>query len=122
MNNFYINQDQSLFQQYQNLTTDFYALLQKEMEGLSEVEIAELAKFKPYIEANTKLGTLVQTELLNLVRRQINANPEVIKNVIESVKQYKKERDKEMNDFQDYIKNYSDITYKEYKELKYANK
>lgn len=122
MNNFYINQDQSLFQQYQNLTTDFYALLQKEMETLTETEIAELAKFKPYIEANTKLGTLVQTELLNLVRRQINANPEVIKNVIESVKQYKKERDKEMNDFQDYIKNYSDITYKEYKELKYANK
>lgn len=122
MNNFYINQDQSLFQQYQNLTTDFYALLQKEMETLTETEIAELAKFKPYIEANTQLGTLVQTELLNLVRRQINANPEVIKNVIESVKQYKKERDKEMNDFQDYIKNYSDITYKEYKELKYANK
>lgn len=122
MNNFYINQDQSLFQQYQNLTTDFYALLQKEMETLTETEIAELAKFKPYIEANTKLGTLVQAELLNLVKRQINANPEVIKNVIESVKQYKKERDKEMNDFQDYIKNYSDITYKEYKELKYANK
>ena len=122
MNNFYINQDQSLFQQYQNITTDFYALLQKEMEGLSEVEIAELSKFQPYVEANTKLGTLVQAELLNLVKRQINANPEVIKNVIESVKQYKKERDKEMNDFQDYIKNYSDITYKEYKELKYANK
>ena len=122
MNNFYINQDQSLFQQYQNLTTDFYAILQKEMEGLNEIEINELSKFQPYVEANTKLGVLVQAELLNLVKRQINAQPEVIKNVIESVKQYKKERDKEMNDFQDYIKNYSDITYKEYKELKYANK
>lgn len=122
MNNFYINQDQSLFQQYQNLTTDFYALLQKEMEGLSEVEIAELSKFQPYVEANTKLGVLVQSELLNLVKRQINANPEIIKGVIESVKEYKKERNKEINDFQDYIKNYSDITYKEYKELKYANK
>lgn len=122
MNNFYINQDQSLFQQYQNLTTDFYAILQKEMEGLNEIEINELSKFQPYIEANTKLGVLVQSELLNLVKRQINAQPEVIKNVIESVKQYKKERNKEMNDFQDYIKNYSDITYKEYKELKYANK
>jgi hypothetical protein len=121
MNNIYINQD-SLYQQYQNLTTDFYALLQKEMETLTETEIAELSKFKPYIEANNKLGILVQAELLNLVKRQINANPEVIKGVIESVKAYKKERDKEMNDFQDYIKNYSDITYKEYKELKYENK
>lgn len=122
MNNIYINPEQSIFQQYQNLTTDFYALLQKEMEGLSEVEIAELSKFKPYIEANNKLGILVQAELLNLVKRQINANPEVIKNVIESVKAYKKERDKEMNDFQDYIKNFSDITYKEYIQLKYENK
>lgn len=122
MNNIYINPEQSIFQQYQNLTTDFYAILQKEMEGLSEVEIAELSKFKPYIEANNKLGILVQAELLNLVKRQINANPEVIKNVIDSVKAYKKERDKEMNDFQDYIKNFSDITYKEYKQLKYENK
>ena len=122
MNNFYINQDTSLYQQYQNLTTDFYAALQKEMETLTETEIAELSKFKPYIEANNKLGVLVQSELLNLVRRQINNNPEVIKGVIESVKEYKKERDKEMNDFQDYIKNYSEITYKEYKQLKYENK
>jgi hypothetical protein len=82
MNNFYINQDQSLFQQYQNLTTDFYAILQKEMEGLNEIEINELSKFQPYIEANAKLGVLVQSELLNLVKRQINAQPEVIKNVI----------------------------------------
>lgn len=118
MNNIYINPEQSIFQQYQNLTTDFYALLQKEMETLTETEIAELSKFKPYIEANNKLGILVQAELLNLVKRQINANPEVIKNVIDSVKAYKKERDKEMNDFQDYIKNFSDITYKEYKQLK----
>lgn len=122
MNNIYINPEQSIFQQYQNLTTDFYALLQKEMETLTETEIAELSKFKPYIEANNKLGILVQAELINLVKRQINANPEVIKGVIESVKEYKKERDKEMNDFQDYIKNFSDITYKEYIQLKYENK
>ena len=92
------------------------------MEGLTETEIAQLSQFKPYIEANNRLSTLVQGELLNLVRRQINANPEVIKTVIESIKQYKKEKDKELDDIQDYIKNYSDITYKEYKELKYANK
>lgn len=121
MNNIYINQD-SLFQQYQNLTTDFYSLLQKEMGTLSEVEITELSKYQPYIDANTKLGVLVQSELLNLVKTKINANPEVIKNVIESVKAYKKERDKEINDFQDYIKNFSDMTYKDYKQLKYENK
>ena len=121
MNNIYINQD-SLYQKYQNLTTDFYSLLQKEMETLNEVEIAELTKYQPYVEANTKLGVLVQSELINLVKRQINNNPEVIKSVIDSIKNYKKERTKEMSDFQDYIKNFSDITYKEYKQLKDENK
>lgn len=121
MNNIYINQD-SLFQQYQNLTTDFYSLLQKEMGTLNDVEIAELSKYKPYIEANNKLSTLVQCELINLVKRQLNNNPEVIKSVIDSIKEYKKERTKEINDFQDYIKNFSDITYKEYKQLKDENK
>lgn len=122
MNNFYINQDQSLFQQYQNLTTDHYSILQKELQTLTENETNELANFKPYIEANAKLSMLVQSELLNLVKRQINSNPDIVNGVIESVKMFKNEKSKEMNDFQDYIKNFSDITYKEYKQLKYENK
>ena len=122
MNNFYINQDQSLFQQYQNLTIDHYSILQKELQTLSENETNELSNFKPYIEANAKLSMLVQSELLNLVKRQINNNPDIVNSVIESVKMFKNEKSKEMNDFQDYIKNFSDITYKEYKQLKYENK
>lgn len=122
MNNFYINQDQSLFQQYQNLTIDHYSILQKELQTLTENETNELANFKPYIEANAKLSMLVQSELLNLVKRQINSNPDIVNGVIESVKMFKNEKSKEMNDFQDYIKNFSDITYKEYKQLKYENK
>lgn len=122
MNNFYINQDQSLFQQYQNLTIDHYSILQKELQTLTENETNELANFKPYIEANAKLSMLVQSELLNLVKRQINNNPDIVNSVIESVKMFKNEKSKEMNDFQDYIKNFSDITYKEYKQLKYENK
>ena len=122
MNNFYINQDQSLFQQYQNLTIDHYSILQKELQTLTENETNELSNFKPYIEANAKLSMLVQSELLNLVKRQINSNPDIVNGVIESVKMFKNEKSKEMNDFQDYIKNFSDITYKEYKQLKYENK
>lgn len=122
MNNIYINPEQSIFQHYQNLTTDFYALLQKELQTLTENETNELANFKPYIEANAKLSMLVQSELLNLVKRQINSNPDIVNGVIESVKMFKNEKSKEMNDFQDYIKNFSDITYKEYKQLKYENK
>lgn len=123
MNNFYINQDaQSVYGQFVNITTDHYTNLQKELQTLTDSEVEELAVFKPYIEANNKFSILVQTELINLVKRQINSNPEVINNVIDSIKLFKKEKSKEMDDFQDYIKNFSEMTYKEYKQLKYENK
>ena len=104
------------------LTTDHYGNLQAELQTLSEIEITELSKFPQYIEANSKFSMLVQSELLNLIKKQINSNPEVVNNVIESVKLFKKEKNKEMTDFQDYIKNFSDITYREYIQLKYENK
>lgn len=123
MNNFYINQDnQSLYSQFINSTTDTVEKLTKELQSLSTNEMNELATYQPYIEANNQLNNLVQVELLNLIKRQLNANPDVINKVIESIKSFKNEKNKEIEDFQEYIKNYSDITYKEFKELKYANK
>lgn len=123
MNNFYINQDnQSLYSQFINSTTDTVEKLTKELQSLSINEMTELTQYQPYIEANNQLNNLVQVELLNLIKRQLNANPDVINKVIESIKSFKKEKNKEIEDFQEYIKNYSDITYKEFKELKYATK
>ena len=123
MNNFYINQDnQSLYSQFINSTTDTVEKLTKELQSLSPNEMAELAQYQPYIEANNQLNNLVQLELINLIKRQLNSNPDVLNRVIESIKSFKKEKTKEIEDFQEYIKNYSDITYKEFKELKYANK
>lgn len=123
MNNFYINQDnQSLYSQFINSTTDTVEKLTKELQSLSPNEMAELAIYQPYIEANTQLNNLVQLELINLIKRQLNSNPDVLNRVIESIKSFKKEKNKEIEDFQEYIKNYSDITYKEFKELKYATK
>lgn len=123
MNNFYINQDnQSLYSQFINSTTDTVEKLTKELQSLSSNEMTELIQYQPYIEANTQLNNLVQLELINLIKRQLNSNPDVLNKVIESIKSFKKEKNKEIEDFQDYIKNYSDITYKEFKELKYATK
>lgn len=123
MNNFYINQDnQSLYSQFVNSTTDYYALLQKEIESLNEIERNEITSYTPYIQSNNQLNNLVQLELINLIKRQLNNNPDVIKSVIESIKSFKNEKNKELNDFQDYIKNFSDITYSEYKKLKYETK
>lgn len=122
-NNFFLTNDsQSLYNQYMQMHVDHYSNLEKELQSLSDSDVNELSNFQPYIEANNKLSVLVQAELLSLVKAKINANPEVIQNVIGSIKEFKKIRQQEQDDFQDYIRNYSDLTYKEYKELKYEKK
>lgn len=119
--NFFINpNDQSIYQQYLQMqnNVDYYGKLEQELQSLTDNDINGLSVFRPYIEANNALSMLVQAELLNLVRTKINSNPDVINNVINAVRSYKQEKSKEQSDFQDYIKNYSDLSYKEYLQLK----
>lgn len=124
-NNIFLSgpQDSSLFSQYQDFIQhhrpiDHYANLEKELQSLSDADITELSNYKPYNEANNALAMLIQSELLKLVRNEINKNAEAINNVIASIKEYKNQKQKEQNDFQDYIKNYSDLTYNDYIKLK----
>lgn len=122
-NNIYFGQDGSMYQQFQQMiqqqSTDYYSNLEKELQSLSDADIQELSVFKPYIEANNALSVFIQAALVNLVRKEINGQPEVIQKVIDSIKLFKDNKNKERLDFEDYIKNYSDLTYKEYKQLKY---
>ena len=124
-NNIFLSspENASIFQQYQQFMqqqqqVDHYAQLEKELQTMSDADVAGLSNFKPYNEANNALAILVQGELLKLVRSEINKKPEVINNVISAIKEFKSIKQKEQDDFQDYIKNFSDLTYKEYKELK----
>ena len=124
-NNIFLSgqENASIFQQYQQFMqqqqqVDHYAQLEKELQTMSDADVAGLSNFKPYNEANNALAILVQGELLKLVRSEINKKPELINNVISAIKEFKSLKQKEQDDFQDYIKNYSDLTYKEYKELK----
>lgn len=128
MNNIFLgDKDTSMYQYYQqfmqqNQPMDYYKNLENELQSLSNDEINELLNFKPYIESNNALSILVQAEVLNLVRGKINSNPEVINNVINSIKEFKNIKKKEEDNFKDYIKNYSELSYKEYLELKNSNK
>lgn len=122
-NNIYFGQDGSMYQQFQQMiqqqSTDYYSNLEKELQSLSDTDIQELSVFKPYIEANNALSVFIQAALVNLVRKEINGNPDIIQKVVDSIKLFKDNKNKERLDFEDYIKNYSDLTYKEYKQLKY---
>ena len=120
MNNIYINDEQSLYKQYQQFVNniDYYSNLEKELQSLTDDEVNELINFQPYIDSNNALNMLVQAELLNLVRTKINSNPDTIKKVVDSIKLFKSNKNKEQQEFQEYIRHYSDMTYKDYLRLK----
>jgi hypothetical protein len=70
---------------------------------------------------------MIQEEMMRGVRMKINSNPEAInkmnrlKELIATAKKSKNEEDRKvMADINDYIKNYSDLTFDEYKQLKYG--
>ena len=89
-------------------------------------EIAErLNADAEYMRTNAELQLLIQEEMLRNVKWRINSNPDAIsrmsklKEMIKMVNKEKTDEDrKNMVELNDYIKNYSDLTFDEYKRLK----
>jgi hypothetical protein len=70
---------------------------------------------------------MIQEEMMKSIRWKINSNPDAIskmdrlKVLINEAKKVKNDEEKKvMADINDYIKNYSDLTFEEYKQLKYG--
>ena len=100
---------------------DHYARIENELQTLNEDELQELLLYEPYVTSNNALMMVVNGELMKLVRMQVNQRYEVIDSVVRAIQDFKKNKNKEVKDFQDYIKNYSHLTYKEYLELRNEN-
>lgn len=78
-----------------------------------------------FIQLNTFLQESIQVEIMRGVKQRLNNNPEVVskvKRMKEIVSELKHIRDNEdrksLSELNDYIKNYSDMTFNEYKQLK----
>lgn len=112
--------EQSLYSQFRAI--DHYSRLEQELQVLSDEDVQDLMKYEPYIKANETLHMVVQGELLKLVRNHINQYPQVIEDVISSIKDFKKNKEKTqknfINEFSDYLKNFSDMSYQDYLKLK----
>lgn len=70
---------------------------------------------------------MVQDELMNLVKGRLNSYPIVVDNVkkqinlIKSISSETKEEERQnMNELNDYMKNYSHMTFDDYKKIKYG--
>lgn len=78
-----------------------------------------------YNKLNGELQFLIQEELIKNIKWKINNNPDAVskmdrlKDIILSAKKDKtEENNRNLMELNDYIKNYSDLTFNEYKQLK----
>lgn len=78
-----------------------------------------------FLQINTWIQQMVQSEIMKSVKHSLNSNPEVIskisraKDIIREAKVAQETEDRRsLNELNDYITNYSDMTFNEYKQFK----
>lgn len=137
MNNFFLNQDPLLTtQQYETQTPimfqhqipnmkDTVGELDRTLKGLSSAVMNKLNENVTFNNLNASFQNSVQQELLSLVRNKLNMDTNVINNVNELLKiindvkkEVESEKEESLNEMNDYMKNYSHLTFDEYKKLK----
>lgn len=115
--------------QSNNNIKDWIGELDNKMKELDTTTADVLIKDKEFSELHNDLQSLIQSELINLVRTKINTNQNAIDNIKRqmeimkiSSQKIKEEEKQNMSELNDYIKNYSNLTFDEYKKLKYGIK
>lgn len=104
---------------------DWIGDLDKMMKNLDPTIVEQLNNNKEFISLNGELQSLIQGEIMSLVKMKLNNYQIVGENVkkqieiIESTeKQIKQVEKQNLNELNDYIQNYSNLTFDEYKKLK----
>lgn len=113
-------------QQQQNMSPkDWLGDLDNTMKGLDNETVELLNQNNDFTYLHTQLQALIQNELMLLVKYKINANEGAIDNIKKQLnimqsmsKQVKEQEKQNFNDLNDYMKNYSHLTFDEYRRLK----
>ena len=120
-------QQQSSTQQTKSQTRDYLSEIDDIMKDLDEDVALSLNSDVEYLKLNEDLQRMIQEEMMRSVKLKINSNPDAItkmerlKQLISTAKKQKNDEERKMMaDINDYIKNYSDLTFEEYKQLKYG--
>ena len=105
---------------------DYLGEIDRMVSELDEDVILSLTADAEYLKLQDDLQKMIQEEMLKSIRWKINSNPKAInkmerlKELIVIAKKNKSDEDRRvMADINDYVKNYSDLTFEEYKQLKY---
>lgn len=106
---------------------DYLGEIDDIVRGLDSDTMLMLNADVEYIKINDDLQKMMQEEMMRSVKWKINSNPEAVtkmermKELIQNVKKAKDEENRKvMADINEYITQYSDLTFDEYKQLKYG--
>lgn len=112
-------------QQQMGSGQDWLGDLDKRMKELDPSIVDILSQNTEFTQLNAQLQGLVQSEIMALVKTKVNTIPSAIDNVkrqLEIIKiadsQIKETERKNINELNDYMKNYSHLTFDEYRKLK----
>lgn len=118
---------QQLIQEMQqnNQIKDWVGELDNLLKGLDNSTVELLNKDTEFTMLNTQLQSLIQQEIMLLVKPKINSNNGVIENINKQIdivnrinQEVKNEEKRNMNELNDYLKNYSHLTFDDYKRIK----
>lgn len=104
---------------------DHIGALDNMMQSLNQSVLDSLNTNVEFVQLNQTLQQSIQIELMKGIKEKLNVNPDVInrvsrmKEIIQETKTQQENEDRQsMSELNDYIKNYSDMTFNEYKQLK----
>jgi hypothetical protein len=104
---------------------DHIGSLDSLVRGLDPVIAESLGADQEFIQLNSWIQQAIQNEIMKGVKIKLNSNPEVIakvnraKEIVNELKTIQDNEDrKSLIELNDYVQNYSDMTFKEYKQLK----
>lgn len=139
MNNIFLNNDPLLSQQPQfvpqynpytvdqsmMIPKDWLGELDKTLKGLEPSVLEHLNANEEFVGLHGTVQNTIQEELMNLVKNKLNLSSPIIENVkrqlsiIKDVTNRTKEIERQsMSELSDYMKNYSHLTFDEYKKIK----
>lgn len=140
MNNFFLNQPDPLLHNgmYENIPQsillqqmqqqqfkDIISELDESLKSLSPSMVERLSQDQKFSTLNTEFQTIVQQELLSLVKNKLNVNPKIQNNIKEQLdiieetkRNIEKEKEASINEMNDYMNNYAHLTFDEYRRMK----
>ena len=141
MNNFFLNQPDPLLNNgmYENIPQslllqqmqqqqqfkDIIGELDESLKSLSPSMVERLSQNQKFSILTTEFQTIVQQELLSLVKNKLNMNPKVQNNIREQLdiieetkRNIEKEKESSINEMNDYMNNYAHLTFDEYRRMK----